>query len=73
MTTKADILHTIRQKCIDCCCHQLAEIRRCSLTSCALWSYRMGIDPNPSEGRGFAGQPRSGHEEEYSAPASREA
>lgn len=32
----------IRAKCIDCCCGQVAEIRRCSIKACALWRYRMG-------------------------------
>ena len=32
----------IRLKCIDCCCGNMAEVRRCPSTSCPLWRYRMG-------------------------------
>lgn len=56
MTTKASILHAIREKCIDCSCHQLGEIRTCAVITCALWPYRMGADPEPSTTRGFAAQ-----------------
>lgn len=32
----------IRLKCLDCCCGQAAEVRRCEITDCPLWRYRMG-------------------------------
>ena len=32
----------IRVKCMDCCCQQQAEVRRCSVKTCALWRFRMG-------------------------------
>ena len=32
----------IRLKCLDCCCGQSAEVRRCPSTNCPLWIYRMG-------------------------------
>ena len=32
----------IRLKCLDCCCGQSAEVRRCPATECPLWRYRMG-------------------------------
>lgn len=32
----------IRLKCLDCCCGQSAEVRRCPATDCPLWRYRMG-------------------------------
>lgn len=32
----------IRQKCIECKCRQLAEIRRCTTYDCPLWPWRMG-------------------------------
>ena len=54
MTTKTGILHAIRQKCLDCSCFQPGEIRNCLVTRCALWPYRMGRDPEPSQTRGFA-------------------
>ena len=36
----------IRQKCIDCCCGDLSEVRKCELKSCALYPFRMGKNPN---------------------------
>jgi len=44
----------IRLKCIDCCCGNMAEVRRCPSTNCSLWRYRMGkeikdIDEGTSE------------------------
>lgn len=32
----------IRMKCLDCCCGNMAEVRKCTTTSCPLWRYRMG-------------------------------
>ena len=32
----------IRQKCLDCCCWQEAEVRLCTIKTCSLWRYRMG-------------------------------
>ena len=32
----------IRLKCIDCCCGNTAEVRKCTVTSCHLWRFRMG-------------------------------
>lgn len=32
----------IRLKCIDCCCGNTAEVRKCPATSCPLWRFRMG-------------------------------
>jgi hypothetical protein len=54
MTTKADILRAIRHKCLDCSCHQPSEVRDCRITGCSLWPFRLGSDPEPSPGRGFA-------------------
>ena len=34
----------IRLKCLDCCCQQQAEVRRCTLKTCPLWIYRMGSE-----------------------------
>ena len=38
-------IKAIRQKCLDCCCGQLAEVRMCTCTTCALYGYRMGHRP----------------------------
>lgn len=34
----------IRLKCLDCCCGNSAEVRRCPATNCPLWRYRMGSE-----------------------------
>lgn len=36
----------IRLKCLDCCCGQSAEVRKCPATECPLWRYRMGKEEN---------------------------
>ena len=54
MTTKADILQAIRRKCLDCSCFQPSEVRECLLSTCDLWPFRLGRDPDPSRSRGFA-------------------
>lgn len=38
-------LKAIRAKCVDCCCGNRAEVRRCSLLRCPLYPYRMGKRP----------------------------
>jgi hypothetical protein len=38
-------LKSIREKCLDCCCHQYSEVRECHITDCPLWPYRMGKNP----------------------------
>lgn len=35
----------IREKCLDCCCGNAAEVRKCVAVDCALWPYRMGANP----------------------------
>lgn len=34
----------IRLKCLDCCCGNNTEVRRCTATGCPLWRYRMGSE-----------------------------
>lgn len=34
----------IRLKCLDCCCGNSAEVRRCAISKCPLWQYRMGSE-----------------------------
>ena len=38
-------IKAIRAKCVDCCCGNVAEVRRCPATSCTLYPYRMGKRP----------------------------
>ena len=42
-------IKAIRQKCLDCCCGQLAEVRMCTCTTCALYGYRMGHRPKDEQ------------------------
>lgn len=32
----------IRLKCLDCCCGQPSEVRKCPAVDCPLWRFRMG-------------------------------
>lgn len=48
MTTKTEVLKSIRAKCIDCCVGSESEVKRCHLTHCALHKFRMGKDPTPA-------------------------
>jgi hypothetical protein len=43
--TKHSPLRAIRAKCLDCSCGKRAEIRRCPVTDCPLYQYRMGKNP----------------------------
>jgi hypothetical protein len=38
-------MKAIRAKCLDCCCGNAAEVRKCTATDCALWPFRLGSDP----------------------------
>lgn len=38
-------IKAIRAKCLDCTCGHPAEVRNCTLKSCALYPYRMGHRP----------------------------
>ncbi len=42
---KKPLLKVIRKKCLDCCCNQHSEVRKCPITDCSLWPYRMGKNP----------------------------
>lgn len=39
-------MRAIREKCMDCCCGQVAMLRDCRITGCAIWPYRRGRNPN---------------------------
>lgn len=43
--TKRALSKVIRARCLDCCCGQAAEVRRCEVTSCPSWPYRFGTNP----------------------------
>lgn len=54
---KSRIIGVIRAKCLDCCGGQPSEVRRCVLTSCPLWPYRMNT--NPFGGREMSDEQRA--------------
>ena len=41
-------MKAIRQKCLDCSCGQVSEIKECPIKKCPLYSFRMGykLDEN---------------------------
>ena len=39
-------IKAIREKCKDCMCGQINEIKLCPITECSLFSYRLGTNPN---------------------------
>jgi hypothetical protein len=51
-------LNAIRAKCIDCCCGNAAEVRKCVATDCALWPFRMGTNPFRKKRKLSAGERR---------------
>ncbi len=47
-------MKAIRQKCLDCSCGQLSEIKECPIKKCPLYSFRMGykLDENGNRRKG---------------------
>ena len=37
-------LKAIRDKCLDCCCGNAAEVRKCVSVDCPSWPFRMGTN-----------------------------
>lgn len=35
----------IREKCLECSCGSIAEVKECSITKCALYPFRLGKNP----------------------------
>jgi len=48
-------MKAIRRKCLDCCCGNDAEVRRCHIETCSLHPYRFGRNPSR---KGIGGNPR---------------
>jgi hypothetical protein len=53
----------IREKCLDCCCANAAEVRKCVAVDCPLWPFRMSTNPfrkkrelSPAQKRDRAGR-----------------
>ena len=42
---KSGLLRAVREKCIDCCCGNQAEVRKCTSVACPLWVFRMNKNP----------------------------
>ena len=38
-------LKAIKEKCLDCCCGQAAEVKLCDIVSCPLHPFRFGKNP----------------------------
>lgn len=38
-------LKALRARCLDCCCNDASEVRKCVATNCPSWPFRMGKDP----------------------------
>ncbi len=38
-------LRAVREKCLDCSCQQPIERKECTVTTCALYAFRMGVNP----------------------------
>jgi hypothetical protein len=43
--TKTSFKRAIREKCMDCCAGNDAEVRKCELLKCPLFPYRFGCSP----------------------------
>ena len=42
---KISPLKAIKEKCMDCCCWQYSEVKKCTATKCPLYPFRMGKNP----------------------------
>ena len=51
MTTKATILKTIREHCLECMGGSWTEVEQCTAPKCKLFALRFGKDPKPSKSR----------------------
>jgi hypothetical protein len=38
-------LRAIRARCLDCCCQQPSEVRKCTAVACPSWPFRLGMNP----------------------------
>ncbi len=38
-------MRAIREKCLDCTCQQPVEVKECTVRACALYPFRMGVNP----------------------------
>lgn len=33
----------VKLKCLDCCCYELSEVKKCTSVSCPLYQFRDGV------------------------------
>jgi len=38
-------LKALRERCLDCCCGNASEVRKCVSVECPSWPFRMGVNP----------------------------
>jgi hypothetical protein len=38
-------LKALRARCLDCCCGNASEVRKCTAVECPSWAFRMGNNP----------------------------
>lgn len=38
-------LEALQARCLDCCCNDASEVRKCVATDCPSWPFRMGNNP----------------------------
>lgn len=55
MGMTATPLKAVRAKCLECCCGNRAEVRRCHIGDCPLYPYRLGRNPRRA---GIGGKPQ---------------
>ena len=48
---KKPLTAVIRENCISCSGGSPSEVRRCQITQCAMWPYRMGNNPFHTRGK----------------------
>jgi len=42
---RVPLLRILRLKCLECCCWNVAEVRRCPIKTCILYAFRFGRNP----------------------------
>lgn len=63
MTSKKELLKTIRLHCLNCCGGSWLDVVNCTsgpnaspYSTCELWPYRLGVDPSPCISRVESGR-----------------
>lgn len=45
MEYKTNPVKAIREKCLDCCCGSVVEVKECQCVQCPIYPYRLGKNP----------------------------